>query len=103
MFVGLNKRIMIQQAVFQELVKLIDPGTEPYKPVKGRPNVFMFVGLQVLTRPHFFVLCFYLNFPNFRDLAKLPPVQNWPTTTRERTGSRVSFVLTHLGRGPTIS
>jgi len=43
---GLNKRIMIQQAVFQELVKLIDPGTEPYKPVKGRPNVFMFVGLQ---------------------------------------------------------
>jgi len=43
---GLNKRIMIQQAVFGELVKLIDPGIEPYKPKKGKPNVIMFVGLQ---------------------------------------------------------
>lgn len=43
---GLNKRIIIQQAVFQELVKLVDPGIEPYKPKKGKANVIMFVGLQ---------------------------------------------------------
>jgi len=43
---GLNKRVIIQQAVFQELVKLVDPGIEPYKPKKGKANVIMFVGLQ---------------------------------------------------------
>lgn len=29
-----------------ELCKLVDPGAEPYKPVKNKPNVIMFVGLQ---------------------------------------------------------
>merc|ERR1712071_103377 len=43
---GLNKTRIIQQAVFKELVELIDPGREGYKPQKGRPNVIMFVGLQ---------------------------------------------------------
>ncbi|XP_063992259.1 signal recognition particle subunit SRP54 [Diachasmimorpha longicaudata] len=43
---GLNKRRMIMSAVFKELVKLIDPGVKAYQPVKGRPNVIMFVGLQ---------------------------------------------------------
>jgi len=43
---GLNKRRMIQSAVFKELVKLVDPGVKSYQPVKGRPNVIMFVGLQ---------------------------------------------------------
>ncbi|XP_028033905.1 signal recognition particle 54 kDa protein [Bombyx mandarina] len=43
---GLNKRRMIQSAVFKELVKLVDPGVKPYQPVKGKPNVIMFVGLQ---------------------------------------------------------
>jgi len=43
---GLNKRRMIQQAVFQELVKLVDPGVKPHQPKKGRANVIMFVGLQ---------------------------------------------------------
>ena len=37
---------MIQQAVFKELVKLVDPGVKPYQPKKGKPNVIMFVGLQ---------------------------------------------------------
>ena len=46
MTAGLNKRVIIQQAVFQELVKLVDPGIDPYKPKKGKPNVIMFVGLQ---------------------------------------------------------
>lgn len=43
---GLNKRKMIQNAVFQELVKLVDPGVTPFKPTKGKANVIMFVGLQ---------------------------------------------------------
>lgn len=43
---GLNKRRVIQTTVFRELVKLVDPGTKSYVPVKGRPNVIMFVGLQ---------------------------------------------------------
>lgn len=43
---GLNKRRMIQSAVFQKLVKLVDPGVKPYQPVKGKPNVIMFVGLH---------------------------------------------------------
>jgi len=43
---GLNKRRMIQQSVFRELVKLVDPGVKAHVPVKGRPNIIMFVGLQ---------------------------------------------------------
>merc|ERR1711881_537546 len=43
---GLNKKRIIQQAVFKELVHLCNPGREGYKPVKGKPNVIMFVGLQ---------------------------------------------------------
>ena len=43
---GHNKRKLIQQAVFAELVKLVDPGVKSYVPVKGRPNVIMMVGLQ---------------------------------------------------------
>uniref|UniRef100_A0A0A9WER6 Signal recognition particle 54 kDa protein n=2 Tax=Lygus hesperus TaxID=30085 RepID=A0A0A9WER6_LYGHE len=43
---GLNKRRMIQSAVFKELVKLVDPGVKAFQPTKGRANVIMFVGLQ---------------------------------------------------------
>lgn len=39
--------IILRQAVFDELVNLVDPGVEPYKPKKGQPNVIMAVGLQV--------------------------------------------------------
>lgn len=35
------------QAVFDELVALVDPGVEPYKPTKGKVNVLMAVGIQV--------------------------------------------------------
>ncbi|KPI35451.1 uncharacterized protein AB675_11693 [Cyphellophora attinorum] len=41
-----TKKRMIQQAVFDQLVHLVDPHTEPYKPKKGKSNVIMFVGLQ---------------------------------------------------------
>lgn len=43
---GLNKRRMIQMVVFQELVKLIDPGVKAWVPVKKKSNIIMFVGLQ---------------------------------------------------------
>ena len=42
------------QAIFDELVQLVDPGVEPYKPKKGQPNVIMAVGLQVRTYPRHF-------------------------------------------------
>ena len=40
---GTNKRRVIQMAVFNELVKLVDPGVKPWTPVKGKPNVIMFI------------------------------------------------------------
>jgi signal recognition particle subunit SRP54 len=43
---GVNKRQYIRKVVFEELCKLLDPGVEPRKMVKGKPNVVMFVGLQ---------------------------------------------------------
>jgi signal recognition particle subunit SRP54 len=43
---GINKRKLVQKAVLDELVNLVDPRVEPYKPTKGKSNVFMFVGLQ---------------------------------------------------------
>jgi len=43
---GTNKRKMIQHTVIKELYKLLDPGTKPYQPKKGKSNVIMFVGLQ---------------------------------------------------------
>lgn len=42
-----NKKNVVHKAVFDELVALVDPGTEPYKPLKGKTNVLMAVGIQV--------------------------------------------------------
>jgi|SaaInlStandDraft_6_1057023.scaffolds.fasta_scaffold17230_1 signal recognition particle subunit SRP54 len=43
---GVNKKRLIQTTVFNELVSMLDPGVEPFRPKKGKPNVIMFVGLQ---------------------------------------------------------
>lgn len=43
---GVNKRRLIQKTVFQELMKLVDPGVKAWTPSKGKSNVIMFVGLQ---------------------------------------------------------
>ncbi|KAL1839103.1 hypothetical protein VTJ49DRAFT_1871 [Mycothermus thermophilus] len=43
---AVNKKRLIQKAVFDELVRLVDPHAEPFKPKKGKANVIMFVGLQ---------------------------------------------------------
>ena len=45
---GVNKRRVIQRAVYEELVNMLSPvDVQPFKPVRGRSNVIMFVGLQV--------------------------------------------------------
>lgn len=42
-----QRKNAVQRAVFNELVRLVDPGGEPaFKPTKGKPGVVMFVGLQ---------------------------------------------------------
>ena len=41
-----NRKRLIQKAVFDHLVGLVDPHAEPFKPRKGKANVIMFVGLQ---------------------------------------------------------
>ncbi|KAK9232281.1 hypothetical protein WN943_022527 [Citrus x changshan-huyou] len=43
---GHNKRRIIQQAIFNELCKMLDPGKPSFTPKKGKPSVIMFVGLQ---------------------------------------------------------
>eukprot|EP00250_Pteridium_aquilinum_P014339 c21925_g1_i1 orf=1537-3030(+) len=43
---GHNKRKIMQQAVFNELCGLLDPGKPAYTPKKGKQCVVMFVGLQ---------------------------------------------------------
>ncbi|TPP65745.1 Signal recognition particle 54 kDa protein [Fasciola gigantica] len=46
MAAGLNKRKIIQSAVFKELVRLIDPQVKAWQPTRGSSNVIMLVGLQ---------------------------------------------------------
>ncbi|KAJ6155402.1 hypothetical protein N7470_005968 [Penicillium chermesinum] len=43
---AVNKKRLIQKTVFDELVALVDPHSDSFRPKKGRPNVIMFVGLQ---------------------------------------------------------
>ncbi|KAE8705095.1 Signal recognition particle 54 kDa protein 3 [Hibiscus syriacus] len=43
---GHNKRKIIQQAIFNELCKILDPGKPAFTPKKGKTSVVMFVGLQ---------------------------------------------------------
>lgn len=107
---GLNKRRMIQSAVFKELVKLVDPGVKPYQPVKGRPNIIMFVGLQVrhTTCHHkwneFFAnFCIYFHFftPK-RVLERQQHVRNWRIIIKRKIGNRVWCAPIHSVPVPTI-
>ena len=78
----------------QELVKLVDPGVEAYKPKKGKPNVIMFVGLQV----RILKMVQKLHFLSLRALEKLPHAQNLPTTIKRRTGNPALSVLILSGK-----
>ncbi|KAF2860042.1 signal recognition particle protein [Piedraia hortae CBS 480.64] len=41
-----NKKRIIQKAVFDALVEIVNPGVKPFEPKRGRRNVIMLVGLQ---------------------------------------------------------
>lgn len=43
---GSNKAKLIRKAVFDELVMMLSPDVDSFKPKKGRSNVYLFVGLQ---------------------------------------------------------
>jgi signal recognition particle subunit SRP54 len=43
---GIDPRRIAKKVVFDEIVKLMDPGVKPWKPQRGKANVIMFVGLQ---------------------------------------------------------
>ncbi|BHF78950.1 Signal recognition particle [Sparganum proliferum] len=43
---GMNRRKLIEGAVFKELVRIVDPQVKAWQPVKGKPNLIMMVGLQ---------------------------------------------------------
>ncbi|VVA91425.1 unnamed protein product [Arabis nemorensis] len=43
---GHNKRRIIEQAIFSELCKMLDPGKPAFAPKKAKPSIVMFVGLQ---------------------------------------------------------
>nr|AAA66200.1 signal recognition particle 54 kDa subunit [Arabidopsis thaliana] len=43
---GHNKRRIIEQAIFSELCKMLDPGKPAFAPKKRKASVVMFVGLQ---------------------------------------------------------
>jgi signal recognition particle GTPase len=64
----MNNKSLIEEIVSNELIKLLDPEVEPFKPQKGRPNVIMFVGLQgagKTTSCTKVVLVFYASFNPF--------------------------------------
>eukprot|EP00474_Spongospora_subterranea_P009503 CRZ09961.1 hypothetical protein [Spongospora subterranea] len=46
MAVGLNRQVVVQKAVFESLCEMLDAGRDPFKPIRGKSNVVMFVGLQ---------------------------------------------------------
>lgn len=46
MAAAVDKRRIVKKVVFDELVKMLDPGVQPWKPQRGKTNVIMFVGLQ---------------------------------------------------------
>ncbi len=43
---GANMRKLIQKAVLEEITKMLDSENEPFRPVKNKYNIIMFVGLQ---------------------------------------------------------
>lgn len=105
---GLNKKKVIQKAVLDELVALVDPGEEPWAPRKGKSNVVMFVGLQVRHLPSSKVLE-NINANNVhvaffsRALGKQPVARNSRSTTSAKDSRRDSFVRIHSEQEPLTS
>jgi signal recognition particle subunit SRP54 len=57
---GMDKAKVVQNAVFDELVSLLDPKVKPYKAEKGRSDVIVFVGLQGCGKTT--SICKYANY-----------------------------------------
>ena len=43
---GLNRRKIVQQAVYNGIKRILDPGVKPFVPEQRKTNIIMFVGLQ---------------------------------------------------------
>jgi signal recognition particle subunit SRP54 len=82
------------QAVFDELVAMVDPGTEPYKPVKGKSNVLMAVGIQGAGKT---TTCtkvrLKIQLPGM-DCANGTLLHSWLSTIRGKVSERVLSVQT---------
>lgn len=63
---GFNRAKMVQTAVSERLVDLLDPKVEGYKIVRGRANVVVFVGLQGSGKTT--SICKYANFHKKKGL-----------------------------------
>ncbi|WUR03306.1 signal recognition particle 54 kDa (SRP54) [Vairimorpha necatrix] len=57
---GFNKQKVVETAVFEELVSLIDPKIKPFEIIKGKSNVVVFVGLQGAGKTT--SICKYANY-----------------------------------------
>jgi signal recognition particle subunit SRP54 len=96
---GVNKRRVIQKAIFDELCAMLDPGVKPFVPKKGRANVVMFVGLQgsgkTTTCTKWVARCAFLCFaltPSCRF-----PSPDTPGITSASPGKLHSFAQTASG------
>lgn len=93
---GTNKRKMIEEAVFNQLVNILDGERDAYKLEKGKRNVIMFVGLQVnpcaldghFTLVHRFVLPLNADASANRVAARRRHARSIATTTRSVAGRR---------------
>lgn len=102
---GVNKRRLIQRCVFTELMKLVDPGVKPFQPAKGKPNIFMFVGLQgsgkttTCTKVYFVwlkiaaLLVLFVTLPLSLFSIVIKFIFSWHTIIKKKVGKRVWFAL----------
>ena len=74
---GLNKRRVIQTAVYKELVKICDPKVEAWKPKKVQQNWIL---ISTLFRAKQMLSCLSVS----KVPVKRHRVQNWRITTRRR-------------------
>ena len=44
--VGFNKRKLVQKSVYDSMHNMLDAGTKPYQPRKGKVSIIMFIGMQ---------------------------------------------------------
>lgn len=125
---GLNVERVINEAVFKELVAILDPGVPKKNPTRGKQNVILFVGLQgagkvgaradrslsptrtfpdSLRRRPPAVCCCTLTQPTTRSpthpFCRQHPRPSTPIITRKKVSSRLSCAQIRSVREPSIS